>query len=507
MAMDRRDFLKIVSVSPLVVSKLHSFTRFLRATDPNKPNILVLLFDTLSARNISLYGYPRNTMPNLARFAEQATVFHNHHSAGNFTTPSTGSFFTGTYPWSHRALSHQATVAERFKRQNLFSEFGHYGYTRAGFSHNYLVNLLLHDLHESLDQFTFPGEVARSDYNFSEDIFFNDYEVASRSERGYLKKPGRFSNSFFLFPIFWFWKTFGERRTAKELANEFPRGVPGYHDMLYPLNETMDWIGDQLTSLSQPYLAYMHMMPPHDPYSPGREFVNIFWDGYTPVSKPPHVFSAGIPDYVLNEQRVYYDEYIAYVDSEFGRLLDFMERRGILENTVVVFTSDHGELFEREIWKHTTRVLYEPIIHLPLVISRPGQKKREDVYDLTSTVDLLPTLLHLAGGAVPDWAAGDILPRFGSEARNTERSVFVVEGKSNPKTAPIIKATVAMITGRYKAIKYIGYEKLRGRVEVYDLEDDPEELNDLTEAGHPIVPDLTDALDREIEKANEAFVG
>jgi arylsulfatase A-like enzyme len=500
---DRRAFLKLLSLSPLLATR--GSRRSVGAANGQGPNILVILFDTLTARHVSLYGYPRETMPNLARFASRATVFHNHHSAGNFTTPSTGSFFTGTYPWTHRALSHQATVRNEFLEKNIFHEFQKMGYTTSGFSHNYLVNLLLHHLRENLDQYTLPEDIARAEYNFSDDLFYNDYVTASRMERSYLKKPGKFSNSFFIFPIFWLLKTFDERRVLRELVGEFPRGVPGYHDMLYPLNETIDWIKQLLASLPHPFFSYIHMMPPHDPYSPGREFVNIFWDGYTPVSKPPHVFGEGQPQWFLNQQRAVYDEYIAYVDSEFGRLYDYMEQEGILDNTWVVFTSDHGELFEREIWQHTTRVLYESIIHVPLVISRPGQTKREDVFDLTSTVDLLPTLLHLAGGAVPDWAAGEILPTIGSEARNTERSVFVVEGKSNPKTAPIIKATVAMITGRYKAIKYIGYDKLRGRVEVYDLENDPEELNDLTKAGQPIAADLADALNREVEKANEPF--
>jgi arylsulfatase A-like enzyme len=497
--------MKIISTLPLLVSK-HPQINFRGNTDPSTPNILILLFDTLSARHISLYGYPRNTMPNLARFAERATVFHNHHSAGNFTTPSTGSLLTGTYPWTHRALSHQATIVDAFATRNLFSEFKDGLYTRVGFSHNYLVNVILHHLRGNLDSYTLPSEIARSNYNFSDEVFFSDYVVASRSERSYFKKPGGFSNSLFLQPLLWFLKTADERKIANELEGEFPRGVPGYHDMLYPLNETIDWIEDQLTSLPQPFLAYMHMMPPHDPYTPGHEFVNIFWDGYKPVSKPPHVFSAGFPDWALNEQRVYYDEYIAYVDSEFGRLVDFMEREGILDNTWVIFTSDHGELFEREIWKHTTRVLYEPVVQVPLLISRPGQEIREDVHSPTSTVDLLPTLMHVTGRAVPDWCEGEVLPPFGTQSPNSERSIFVVEGKSNPKISPIVKATLAMIKGRYKVIKYIGYEKLQGRFEVYDLLDDPEELNDLVKSSHPIVPNLTEELDQKIAQVNEPYM-
>jgi len=472
-------------------------------------NILVILFDTLSARHIGLYGYPRNTMPNLGRFAERATVYHAHHSAGNFTTPSTASLLTGTYPWTHRALSHQATVSEKHLKRNIFHEFADTNFTRVGFSHNYLVNILLHHLREDIEAFTLPNDIALVDYNFSDQTFFGDYVVASRSERVYFKKPAEFSNSLFLFPIFWLLKTFDQRRIKQSLTEQFPRGVPGYHDMLYPLGETIDWIKQQLQMLQQPFLAYVHMMPPHDPSAPSAEFVNIFWDGYKPVSKPPHVFGEGHPDWFVNEQAVYYDEYIAYVDSEFGRLLDFLEGQGFLDNTWVVFTSDHGELFEREIWKHTTRVLYEPVVHVPLLISAPGQRARDDVYVPTSTVDLLPTFLHFAGKPVPDWCEGRVLPPFGDPkafADANDRAIYIVEAKSNPKSGPLVKATLAMIRENFKLIKYIGYEKLRDYFELYDLENDPEELNNLIESSHPLAPELQDELNRKIEQVNEPYL-
>ena len=473
------------------------------AKDPGSENILVILFDTLSARHIGLYGYPRDTMPNLARFAERATVYHGHRSAGNYTTPSTASLLTGTYPWTHRAFSHQATVSEDHLKRNIFHEFADSNFTRVGFSHNYLVNILLHQLREDIEAFTLPSDVALVDYNFSDQAFFGDYVVASRSERVYLKKPGELSNSLFLFPIFWLLKTLDERRIKNKLGGKFPRGIPGYHDMLYPLNETIDWIAEQLQNLQQPFLAYMHMMPPHDPYLPSAEFLNIFWDGYKQVQKPPHVFWEEHPDWFVDLQAVHYDQYIAYVDAEFGRLVDFLEKEGFLDNTWVVFTSDHGELFERGIWKHTTRVLYEPVVHVPLLISAPGQQAREDIYTPTSTVDLLPTFLHFAGKSVPEWCEGEILPPF---AKESDRAIYIVEAKSNPKGGPLVKGTLGMIKGNFKLIKYIGYEKLRGYFELYDLENDPEELNNLIESNHPLAAELQDELNRKIEQVNEPYL-
>jgi len=108
----RRDFLKLTSalaLTPLAQSLPLSAGR--GAAQGGQPNILIILFDALSAHHLSLYGYPRRTSPNLERFAARANVYHNHHSAGNYTTPSTASLFTGTYPWTHRALNLSSLIS------------------------------------------------------------------------------------------------------------------------------------------------------------------------------------------------------------------------------------------------------------------------------------------------------------------------------------------------------------------------------------------------------------
>ena len=74
-------------------------------SDNTFPNIIVILFDAMSARNLSLYGYPRETTPFLDKFAARSTVYHRHYSGGNFTTPGTASMLTGMFQWKHRAFN------------------------------------------------------------------------------------------------------------------------------------------------------------------------------------------------------------------------------------------------------------------------------------------------------------------------------------------------------------------------------------------------------------------
>lgn len=157
----RREFLKISSLLPL--STINSTKKSLdqpSKTDADTPNILFVIFDTLSAKHISLYGYDRNTMPNLARFADKATVYHSHYSAGNSTTPGVSSLFTGTYPWTNRGIHTYGMMLPEFSDKNMFSFFGKKQYYRKGFSHNMLVNFLMHQCRSHIEDFILPNDLS-----------------------------------------------------------------------------------------------------------------------------------------------------------------------------------------------------------------------------------------------------------------------------------------------------------------------------------------------------------
>ena len=96
----RRDFLKLTSALPPALSLPPAMAR-LTENQTNTPNILIFIFDAWSAHNISLYGYPRKTTPNIDRLAEKAIVYHNHYSNACYTYPSTSSLLTGVLPWTH----------------------------------------------------------------------------------------------------------------------------------------------------------------------------------------------------------------------------------------------------------------------------------------------------------------------------------------------------------------------------------------------------------------------
>ena len=126
--------------------------------------------------------------------------------------------------------------------------------------------------------------------------------------------------------------------------------------------------------------------------------------------------------------RLAYDEFILYVDREFARFYGALEASGLLENTWVVFTSDHGEMFERGIIGHSTNVLYEPVVRVPLLIFEPGRKQGMEIVTPTSAVDMLPTLAHVTGHALPDWSEGEILPPFRTSTLDPQRAHLCCAG-------------------------------------------------------------------------------
>lgn len=478
----RRDFLKLIGVSPLFFPKwpyLDMDRHHLPAgvgTD-ERPNILIVVFDALTARHMSLYGYSRRTTPNIERAAGRATVFHRHYANGNFTTPGTASLLTGVHPWSHRGLHLYGVVDEDYKKKNLFHLFAT-RYNTFAYSHNALVADLFHQFNEDIHHLKGRSELCLISYSYTDRFFKKDLITARDGERVLFD----FSyGSMFLSQFKKLRRYFSRIALEREYQERFPRGIPRQlpGNIFFTLEHAINWLKIQLRGQPNPFLGYVHLLPPHDPYTTRHDFIDLFEDGRQPVVKPDHFFSKSYSRSFLVEERRLYDEYIAYVDAEFGRLYEFMERTGILNHTCVVLTSDHGELFERGIYRHLTPVLYEPLIHIPLLIWVPGQDQRCDVSIPTSAVDVLPTLLYLSGQSIPEWQEGQVLPTFGRQPVNAERSIFSVEAKGNPKYAPLENVTIALIKGRYKLVHYLGYDGYQNEFELYDLENDPEELEDL----------------------------
>jgi arylsulfatase A-like enzyme len=506
-SISRREFLKLGVTLPLL--PIFKWFPGLHANRPlqgiERPNVIMILFDALAAQNLSLYGYPRRTCPNLERFAQRASVYHNHHSAANFTTPSTASLFTGVYPWTHRAFDLDGLINPEVRPNNLFRVLES-AYYQAAFSQNILADMLVSLYNQQLDRHLGPDAFSLAGRTFYNHLFPNDAVYGLKSYDQFLFKREEAHGSLLL-SIFNDLNTLlGERLAERRLADVHPYGPPrlANTDLYFLFEEATQGVMDLLSSLPAPFFAYIHFMPPHEPYTPTRQFLGTFNDGWAPPELKKHRLAAGVSQSRLNERRQTYDEFIANLDAELGRLLDHLEKSGLLENSYVMITSDHGELFEKGEHGHSTALLFEPVIRIPLVISAPGQTERRDIHALTSNIDLLPTLAHIAGSPIPGWAEGQILPGLGGQA-DPQREIFVVEAKKNAAYAPLNKATITLIKGQYKLIRYMGYRHYRDAYELYDLVKDSQELVDLY-PNHPAANELQDELDAKLAQVNRPFL-
>jgi arylsulfatase A-like enzyme len=493
----RRQFLKYASalsaLSLLGGRPLDSAARRASRRQPGdgRPNFLILIFDALSAANMSLYGYPRATTPHLERLAQRATVYHSHYAGGNFTSPGTASLLTGTYPWTHRALSHAGTVLQDLTHLNLFKAFAGSGYFRIAHSQNVWADLLLWQFKDDIDQHLSAGSFSLIDAQLYDILFTNDAIMGYRSLEELALHQLGMPSSLFL-SILDRVRVFAREKMVQRSygREEYPRGIQVCFKEFFLLEDAVDGITRTVVDTAQPFLGYFHLLPPHEPYSPHHEFVGLFDDGWTPTPKEPHPFTPKMSQTLLNQKRKEYDEYVAYVDAQFGHLIDDLEKQGVLENTCVIVTSDHGEIFERGTYAHDTALMYEPLIHIPLVIALPQQQKRKDVYALTSCVDLLPTLLYLIDQSIPAWCEGRVLPPFVPGEADARRAIFSLQAVSSPKVGKLQKATAVAIQESMKLIGYRGYRTTDWRFELFDLANDPEELNDLYDSSATFVKGL-----------------
>ena len=499
----RRDFLKIASVGSGALISVASKTRVNPLhVQSNLPNIIIIVFDAMSASNLSLYGYPRDTTPNLEKFAQRAAVYHAHYASGSFTTPGTASLMTGTYPWMHRAINLFGLIERGLTKNNFFNVVGSQ-YERLAFSQNILPNYFLEQFSNDLDVVLNPASFSLANYLYGA-RFGKDRGMGYRVQDFLaLEEPTVLSHSLLFGP---FVNYVLEQRRAAISKDVYPLGMPQVKNgaFLFTLRDLMDGMADTITNAFKPYMHYFHVMAPHEPYRPDGRFFGRYDEDKFNFVKEHASFDTGHKQKQLDENRRYYDAFIANIDYELGRLLDELERNKVFDDSYLIITSDHGEMFERGVEGHLTRHLYEPGIRIPLLISRPGQQIRKDIFTPTNNVDILPTLSQITHGSVPDWSEGKVLPGLGG-VEDVERSVFTVDAKSNSAFQPLKKATFAMRRGEYKLIYYTGYE-FDDFFELYDVHNDPEEVMDLYRSNPSILKSMKVELLHTIDQQNKRLL-
>jgi len=247
-------------------------------------------------------------------------------------------------------------------------------------------------------------------------------------------------------------------------------------------------------SCESPWYFFVSFVGPHDPWDAPEEYYKMYENKDFPASihdsyinKPEWVkkiskkYSGGMKEEDNNKVKQHYAGMISLIDNWIGKMLDIIEKRGLSENTVVIFCADHGEMMGDH-GMFTKGVMYESSVRVPLIISCPGLRENIKSDALAEMVDIYPTILELSG--VP----------YGGRAMDGKSLVPILKGYTdNHKEYQVseLARTRMIFDGRYKYI-----ENHNDLSELYDLEEDPYELNNIIEN----VPDLAKRLRVKLKK-------
>jgi hypothetical protein len=139
-----------------------------------------------------------------------------------------------------------------------------------------------------------------------------------------------------------------------------------------------------------------------------------------------------------------------------------------------------------------------------LLISAPGQQSRSDFYSLTCNTGLLPTLLQIANKEIPAWVEGKLLPGFGGN-EDTSRSIFPMMAKDNAAFRPLEHASFSILKGPYELFFFTGYPDHPDTFELYNLQEDPNELQDLFGKDITTASQMKDELLEAVDAANRNY--
>lgn len=408
-----------------------------RPKPAESPNVLLAVWDTVRAPNLSVYGYERATTPTLERLVERGVLFERATSPAPWTLTSHASMFTGALPREMTADWWRALDQDLPTLAELFSQ---HGYRTGGFVANVL----------------WAGRDVDLDRGFAR---FEDYPIFS---------PGYFISSASLLKVW--------------LNSNIVRRTLGLHETLgrksaeQVNDDLLDWLDD---NAERPYFAFLNYFDAHSPYLPPPPYDAAF--APRPNDRWPYKTEGdALTPSQLQAEIDAYDGAIAYVDDRFGRLLHELERRGQLRNTLVIVTSDHGEEFgEHGVFRHGNS-LYDRSLHVPLLMSLAGRiPEGRRISTWVSTRDIGATVQQMAGLLNGPTLAGSTLERFWRANGDTSPPQPIVasvsEATGHPAWYPVAKGD--MVASMDEPLKYI----VSGddAEEVYDLRADPGELHNL----------------------------
>jgi arylsulfatase A-like enzyme len=441
-------------------------SRPLPSGDP--PNVLLIVMDTVRADHLSLYGYRRPTSPTLDALASRGIRFDRARATAPWTLPSHASMFTGRWP---HELNVDWVTSLGTKFPTLAEDLGSRGYATAGFVANAQYCSYEFGLNRG---FTHYEDYVLEPMTPLRMCSLGDLVLKGISRLGWMLSAnlGRIP---FLPP--------GDSMVWPVLARDSKIDAGSIN------REFLEWLS-QRREPARPFFAFLNYVDAHSVYilPPGTRYrfgrppktdvdVNVIADWY-------YIDKLRLPPAYVNLARDCYDSCLGYLDEQLGELFHELKRRGVLDNTLVVVTSDHGEgMGEHNLFFHG-ETLYRTEIHVPLLIVLPGQNPSVVVRETVSLRDLPATIVDLTGQGTRAPFPGRSLARLWRDSRPADPS-RAGEGAiselaspnpydPNQGRSPIHRGALASLAeGDYVYIRNEG----DGSEELFNERDDPNEFD------------------------------
>ena len=431
-----------------------------------RPNIVFILTDQQRYDTIAAMGFEHMITPNLDRLVKQGTSFENMYITAPSCAPSRASLFSGVYPHTNGVFRNDEPWNYCWVKD--LAEGG-YRTVNVGKMHTMPV--------EGPFGFHERQVVENKDRDHPNLPFYLDNWDKAYFLRG-LQKPSRVSQR--------------QRADYDELLGAW---VWEHDEMLHPdvfVGQMACWWLNRYTG-DEPFFLQVGIPGPHPPYDPTQEYLDKYADRKLPEPIPPDPESQPeamqeLRRFHLGEdadgivhlenptreqsrrQRAHYYANVSMIDKQVGDILDALEQRGVIDNTIIIFTSDHGDCLgdhgHSQKWN-----MYESTVHVPALISWPGHIKEEQrVDDLVALFDLGPTILEYAGVEVPEWMEATTLKPYLDGSIDAQRQRVYAE-HSNDALLTGTRFMTMIRDGAMKLVHFVDSED----GQLFDLDNDPDE--------------------------------
>lgn len=446
----------------------------LPAAPAAKPNVLFIISDDLTSTALGCYGSPIGRTPNLDRLASQGTRFTRAYCNATYCGPSRASFMSGYYPHATGVLGYTSPRPEIGDRATWSQHFKLAGYHAARISKIYHMGV--------------PGGIEEFGDTKKSNNFDGADDPASWTER--YNSPG---------PE---WKAPGAGETLENNpdgkkpvvgGNTFVVVEADGDDLVHSDGKTAAKAVELIERHgrahraggrdAQPFFLAVGFVRPHVPFVAPKGYFEPFLP-YDKLILPPKVpgdwddipkpginykTSVNMKMDVRRQKKAVggYNACVSYMDAQVGKVLDALRKSGLEDNTIVIFTSDHGyHLGEHDFWAKVS--LREESVRVPLIIKVPG-KAPAVCHSLVELIDLYPTVARLAGLEVPARLQGrDISPVFDNPRHTVRDAVFSVAPSRNGFLL------------REERWAYLQYgDDAAGGIELFDLQNDPGQYTNL----------------------------